>query len=88
MDSLHAAAWNNLGNVLTELQQPLDAVAAFTMALRACPDYADAHYNLADLMHEHGRLDAAREHWQAYLRLEAVGEWAEYARQRLREASG
>lgn len=87
LDSLHAAAWNNRGNVLTELQQPLDVVTAFAMALRAYPDYAAAHYDMADLMHEHGRLDAAREHWLAYLRLEAAGEWAEYARQRLREAS-
>ncbi len=45
----------------------------FQRALALDEENALAHFNLAE----------AREHWQAYVKLEPVGPWCSYARQRL-----
>ena len=58
-------------------------LAAFERALKVHPNYAEAHYNLADTLEDAGRFAQARSHWQAYLRLEPSGLWAKYARGRL-----
>jgi hypothetical protein len=52
------------------------------------PQYADAHYGLADTLEQVGRLDEARAHWGMYLDYEQVGPWADYARQRLAARTG
>jgi len=83
LDSSFAAAWNNLGNVLADLAQLDDAIAAFRQALKQQPAYADAHYNLADALEQAGWPADARTHWQAYVQLEPMGQWARYARRRL-----
>jgi tetratricopeptide (TPR) repeat protein len=76
-------AWNNLGSVLADLGQCEDAVGALRQALALEPHYADAHYNLADALDQLGRREEARLHWQAYLRREPGGPWADHARRRL-----
>lgn len=83
LDHEHAGAWNNLGNALAELGQRDEAIAAFQQAVSVSPAYADARYNLADILEEAGRFSEARRHWKEYIRLEPVGEWAEYARRRV-----
>lgn len=72
--------WNNLGNALLDLDEAVEAIAAFRQALSLDPDCADAHYNLAETLTVQGRPAEARNHWQAYLRLEPIGDWAAYAR--------
>ena len=52
-------------------------------AVRLDPDYSDAHYNLAFVCEKLSAFAEAREHWQAYVKLEPVGPWCSYARQRL-----
>jgi tetratricopeptide (TPR) repeat protein len=81
----HAAAWNNLGAVLEELGDAQGAEAAYEAAVKACPGFPDARYNLADLLDKSGRRAEAARHWEAYLRLEATGAWAQFARRKLRE---
>jgi tetratricopeptide (TPR) repeat protein len=79
----HVDAWNNLGAALEELGQVQQAQAAYENALKLCPGHADAHYNLADLLDKTGRAAEAQSHWRAYLRREAVGQWADHARRRV-----
>ena len=43
----------------------------------------DAHYNLAFVCEKLRAFAEAREHWQAYIKLDPVGPWSTYARQRL-----
>lgn len=42
-------ALNTRGNVLGDLKRPEDAVVSYRKALAAAPDFADGHYNLANL---------------------------------------
>lgn len=87
LDPAFAEAWNNLGNALAEVGQPGEAVKALRHALTVRPGYADGHYNLADVLEESGRSAEARRHWKTYVALEPIGEWATYARTRLRSNS-
>jgi hypothetical protein len=52
-------------------------------ALAIDRDYADAHYNLADLLDETGHELEAAAHWHAYAAKDQYGAWAMHARQRL-----
>jgi tetratricopeptide (TPR) repeat protein len=85
IDPKYALAYFDLGNVLDETARLEEAVSAYTTALRIAPTYADAHYNVA-LAHE--RLKQPRKalrHWQAYLRVDSVGPWANHARGQIRK---
>ena len=60
------------------------AVDCLQRALKADPDYADATYNLARLLHRDGRhLDAAV-YWRRYLTLDDTSEWAALAKRALK----
>jgi tetratricopeptide (TPR) repeat protein len=83
LDSESALAHFNLGSVLDELGETESARQHLRLAVRLHPDYADPHYNLAFVCEKLGATTEAREHWQAYLKLDPVGPWAAYARQRL-----
>ncbi len=85
LDPYAAEAWNNLGNVLAEIGDYRRAVQALQRALSIVPAYADAHYSLADALDEIGAAREARPHWEAYLRAEPLGEWADHARRRLQD---
>ena len=84
LDPKHIEAWNNLGVVLGELGQSDEACTAFQRALRLDAMCAMSHWNLADTLEAMGMSQAARQHWEAYLKLEpADGMWALHARKRL-----
>jgi tetratricopeptide (TPR) repeat protein len=85
LDRTHAEAWNNLGTVLVDLRRLEEAKAAYEKAIGL--GYADAHYNLADLLADLGDEDQARKHLQAYLQQDQHSRWARYARARLEKRS-
>jgi DNA-binding transcriptional MerR regulator len=86
-DQSDIEAWTQLGCVLAQSGQSHAALEAFDIALDAHPDYAEAHLHKADVLHGLGEQAAAIEHWQAYLRIDNRGPWAELARRRLEEAA-
>lgn len=76
-------AWTQLGCVHAE-QGDLDAALnAFRIALRQHPDYPDAHWHIAQTLHQRGDQTTARQHWEAYLKFDQRGPWADIARERL-----
>ncbi|MBB6146403.1 tetratricopeptide (TPR) repeat protein [Silvibacterium bohemicum] len=79
-DPGYALAFFDLGNVLDELQRLDEAIAAYRTALQIVPKYADAHYNLALAYERKNERRKALKHWMAYLKLDAVGPWANHAR--------
>ena len=79
-DPGYVLAFFDLGNVLDELQRPDESIAAYQKAVALSPRYADAHYNLALAYERKGQRRQALRHWQAYLKLDNAGPWAEHAR--------
>ena len=79
-DPGYVLAYFDLGNVLDELQRPDESIAAYRRAIELAPRYGDAHYNLALAYERKGELRQALRHWQAYLRLDRIGPWADHAR--------
>ena len=53
-----AAAWTNLGVALHDGGQLVDALAAFSQAVRLDPDNASAHFDRAQILLRLGRYDA------------------------------
>ena len=51
----------NLGNLLRAAARAVEAEAALRTATRANPGFAEAWYNLADLLDDQGRSEAAIE---------------------------
>ena len=85
IDPSYVLAFFDLGNVLDELQRLDESIAAYGRAVALAPRYADAHYNLA-LAHERkGEARPALQHWQAYVRLDKGGPWAEHAHGQIRK---
>jgi tetratricopeptide (TPR) repeat protein len=85
IDPAYVLAFFDLGNVLDELQRLDESIAAYRRAVALAPRYADAHYNLA-LAHERkGEARSALRHWQAYIRLDKGGPWADHARSQIRK---
>jgi len=72
-------AFFDLGNVLDELQRLDESIAAYRRAVALAPRYADAHYNLALAYERTGEHRHALRHWQAYVRLDNTGPWADHA---------
>ena len=66
--TLNHTAHNNLGNALTELGRPREAVVQYRHALRIKPDYARAHYNLGLVLPGQGKTAEAIEHYRQALR--------------------
>ena len=73
----------NVGCLLYELGKLEESIRYLREAVRLAPRYADAYLNLALSCEKHGDEREARQHWQTYLRLEAEGPWADYARSRV-----
>ena len=65
-DPQYAEAWNNLGNVYTELERWEDAEDAIRQAVELVPTYADAHFNLAEILERLGHPDEAADHRLSY----------------------
>jgi tetratricopeptide (TPR) repeat protein len=85
VDAQYALAYFDLGNVLDETGRLEEAVGAYTTALRIAPTYADAHYNVALAYERLKQPRKALRHWQAYLRVDSVGPWANHARGQIRK---
>ena len=79
-DPTYVLAFFDLGNVLDELERPDDSIAAYRQAIALSPRYADVHYNLALAYELKGQRRPALRHWEAYIRLDGQGPWAEHAR--------
>ena len=84
-DPGYVLAFFDLGNVLDELERPEESIRAYQQALELSPRYADAHYNLALAFERRGENRSALRHWQAYVRLDHSGPWAEHARSQIRK---
>lgn len=84
-DPGYVLAYFDLGNVLDELGRLGEAIAAYSKAVELSPRYADAHYNLALAYERKGEHRAALRHWQAYVRIDNNGPWAEHARTQIRK---
>ncbi len=84
-DPGYVLAYFDLGNVLDELDRPDESIAAYCRAVALAPRYADAHYNLALAYERKAQHRAALRHWQAYVRLDNHGPWAEHARVQIRK---
>jgi tetratricopeptide (TPR) repeat protein len=84
-DPGYVLAFFDLGNVLDELQRLDESIAAYRQAVALSPRYADAHYNLALAYERKGELRSALRHWQAYIKLDNCGPWADHARGQIRK---
>jgi tetratricopeptide (TPR) repeat protein len=84
-DRGYVLAFFDLGNVLDELERPDESIAAYQRAVELAPRYADAHYNLALAFERKGERRAALRHWEAYVKLDKGGPWAEHARTQIRK---
>ena len=85
IDTGYVLAFFDLGNVLDELERPEESIQAYQQAVALSPHYADAHYNLALAYERKGEQRAALRHWQAYVRLDRSGPWADHARTQIRK---
>lgn len=84
-DPSYVLAFFDLGNVLDELNRLEESIAAYRQAVSLAPGYADAHYNLALAFERKGELRQALRHWQAYIRIDRNGPWADHARGQIRK---
>jgi tetratricopeptide (TPR) repeat protein len=84
-DPGYVLAFFDLGNVLDELERPDESIEAYQRSVELSPRYADAHYNLALAFERKGDLRSALRHWQAYVRLDKAGPWADHARTQIRK---
>lgn len=83
VDPGYVLAYFDLGNVLDELGRLDESIIAYNQAIQLSPHYADAHYNLALAYERNSEPRRALKHWQAYLKLDKAGPWAEHAEVRI-----
>ena len=76
-------AWTQLGCVYAERLEWESAKHAFRIALDLHPDYPDAHWHLAQALTRQGDHQGAKPHWEAYLKFDQRGPWADIAREHL-----
>jgi tetratricopeptide (TPR) repeat protein len=79
-DPNYVLAFFDLGNVLDELERFDESIDAYCRAAELSPRYADVHYNLALAYERKGLRRPALRHWEAYIRLDHSGPWADHAR--------
>lgn len=76
----YALAHFNLASVYHERRELDRAADQLRATLRADPKFADAYFNLAVVEQDRKRPVAALRKWQAYLKLDSQGPWANVAR--------
>jgi len=87
-DPNYVLAFFDLGNVLDELQRLDESIVAYRRAVALAPRYADAHYNLALAYERTNERRHALRHWQAYVKLDNNGPWADHAHGQIRKLLG
>lgn len=75
--------WNNLGVALADTGNAQEAIAALHRAVECDRGFADAYYNLADILEDQGQSHRARLLWRRYLQHDATSEHARYAQQQV-----
>jgi tetratricopeptide (TPR) repeat protein len=85
VDSAYVLAFFDLGNVLDELQRQDESIVAYRQSISLAPRFADAHYNLALAYERTGKKRQSLRYWQAYLKLDNRGPWADHARGQIRK---
>lgn len=80
LDHKFLEAWTQLGCVLSEVNELVDAQSAFQIALDLHPDYPEVHFHMAGVLQQLGQTEAAARHWTRYLEFDQRGPWAEIAR--------
>jgi tetratricopeptide (TPR) repeat protein len=65
----YANAYSSLGDCLTMLERPAEAIEAYEMVLRLNPNHSLAHYNLATILGSMGKIDEAVMHYRESVRL-------------------
>ncbi len=88
IDPGYVLAYFDLGNVLDELERIDESIVAYKRAVALSPRYADAHYNLALAFERKGEGRCALRHWQAYIKLDNRGPWADHAHGQIRKLLG
>lgn len=83
LDADHLEARSSLGCVLAELGEHELALAALDGVLCQQPDYADAHWHVAGILHDVGRAVESHRHLRTFLALAPESPWATMARERL-----
>ena len=83
LDHDYIEAWTQLGCLHAELGQFESALEAYEIALTTHPEYPDANFHTAQVLHQLGRTNDAITYWEAYLRFDSRGPWAETARHHL-----
>jgi tetratricopeptide (TPR) repeat protein len=86
LDADHLEARSSLGCVLAELGEHELALAALDGVLRQQPDYADAHWHMAGVLHDVGQKLDSHRHLRTFLALAPESPWAAMARERLASA--
>ncbi len=69
VNSAHAAAHSNLGNILLDLAQPAEALSSYQRALALAPDFVEALNNQGMALRALGRIDEALQSYQLALRV-------------------
>jgi tetratricopeptide (TPR) repeat protein len=75
----------NLGNIFDDMNELDNALKSYQKALELFPEYEPALFNIALAYEKLGLVGKAQEMWQKYLDADPAGEWAEIAREHLRE---
>lgn len=83
LDPDHLAARASLGCLLWEMGEHELAIAALDGVVRQQPDFADAHWQLAGILEETGRIDEAKHHLREFLVLAPESPWTDAAREKL-----
>jgi tetratricopeptide (TPR) repeat protein len=83
LDPDHLAARASLGCLLWEMGEHELAIAALDGVIRQQPDFADAHWQLAGILEETGRIDEAKHHLREFLVLAPESPWTDAAREKL-----
>lgn len=87
LEPMHSLAWNNLALCRIKQGDSEGAIEALRSAIELDPLYADAIYNLADILDECGKTIQANGLWKEYVSLVKYGPHSEYARRKLLRSS-